>query len=272
MTCDDVDRALSEKPQLPLRAQEHLQSCKRCQELVSALNMPVAVDAPSPATLRHIAEGIATNLRPVRPMAPARFLFGGFVGIFVCVVAFCVYRMGPFAIAVMTPLETTAILSALATSAALLAYSLVHQMVPGSRHRIPPRLLPIGITISLTIAIAVLFQFQHEPNFWANAWPCIRGGTLVGGLTAVPFWLILRLGAVLSPSMTGTATGLFVGLVGTSVLEIHCPNLEAWHILISHLGVALLGALAGLVIGLAAEVTHYAVNSPSSANHRGDLG
>ncbi len=88
----------------------------------------------------------------------------------------------------------------------------------------------------------------------------------------MPFWLVLRRGAVLSPSMTGAATGLLAGLVGTSVLEIHCPNLDAWHILVSHLGVAVLCALAGLIIGLATEVKGYAVDSSLSANPQGDIG
>jgi len=190
----------------------------------------------------------------VRPLAAARHFFRAFVGIFFSIVALGVYRMGAFAIAVMTPLQTAAILSALAISTGLLAYSLVHQIVPGSRHRIPPRPLPVAITILLTIAIALLFQFQHERHFWGNAWGCIRAGTPIGVLAAVPFSLLLRRGAILSASMTGAATGLLAGLVGTTVLEIHCPNLDAWHILVSHLGVAMLCALAGLVMGLAAEV------------------
>ncbi len=268
MNCNDVERALSEESRLPLQAQEHVRSCNRCRELISALNASVAVDPPSPATLGQIVEGITTNLRPVRPVAPAGYFFGALVGIFVSIAALGVYRMGAFAIAVMTPLQTAAILSALAISTGLLAYSLVHQMVPGSRHRIPPRLLPVAITISLTIAIAVLFQFQHERHFWGNAWACIRAGTPIGVLAAVPFWLVLRRGAILSASMTGAATGLLAGLVGTSALEIHCPNLDAWHILVSHLGVAMLCALAGLVIGLAAEVKGYATDSPLSANHK----
>jgi hypothetical protein len=270
MNCDDVAKALSGMAQLPLEALEHVKSCNRCQELVNALNSPVILDAPSPGTIRHIADSIATDLRPVRPMAPTGYFFGGFVGIFVAVVAFFVYRMGPLAIAVMTPLQTIAIVTALAVSTGLLANSLVHQMVPGSRHRISPRLLPAGIGILLTFVIAVLFQFQHEQTFWGHAWPCIRAGTPIGVLATVPFWMILRRGAILSPSMTGATTGLLAGLVGTSVLEIHCPNLDAWHILISHLGVAMLCALAGLIIGLAAEVKGYAFNSLNS-NHKGDL-
>jgi hypothetical protein len=237
-------------------------------ELVRSLNSPVPEDAPSPVTLRNIAEGIATNLRPVRPVAPAGYFFGAFAGIFVSIVALGVYRMGAFAIAVMTPLQTVAILSALAVSTGLLAYSLVHQMVPGSRHRISPRLLPVGVGILLTIAIAVLFQFKQEHNFWALNWACIRAGTPIAVLAAVPFWLMLRRGAIVSPSMTGAAAGLLAGLVGTSVLEIHCPNLDAWHILVSHLGIAMLCALAGLVIGWAAEVKGYGVKSPFSANRK----
>jgi hypothetical protein len=159
MNCADVGKALRE-PLLPLQAREHLQNCKSCQELVSAFNSPVVVDAPSPATLRHIAESIAIDLRAVRPMAPAGYFFGAFMGIFVSIAALAVYRMGAHAIAVMTSLQTGAILGALAVSTGLLTYSVVQQMVPGSRHRIPPRLLPVVITISLTIAIVVLFQFK----------------------------------------------------------------------------------------------------------------
>jgi hypothetical protein len=254
MNCDDVDRALSEESRLPPQAQDHARSCNRCQELIRVLDMPVPTDQPSPATLRQITEGIATNLRPVRPVAPAHYLFGAFVGIFACIVVLGVYRMGACAIAVMTPLQTVAMLGALAVSAGLLAYSLVLQMVPGSRHTIPPRFLPVGITIALTVAVVVLFQFQHERNFWRNGSACIRAGIPLGVLAAVPFWLLLRRGAVLSPSITGAATGLLAGLVGTSVLEIHCPNLDAWHILVSHLGVAMLCALAGLVTGLSVEI------------------
>jgi hypothetical protein len=254
MNCHDVDQALSQGSPLPLQAEEHAGTCNRCQQLLSALNSSVPVDPLSPAALRKIAESLADNLRPVRPLAPARYFVGAFVGIFVFIVALSVYRLGAFAIAVMTPLQTTAILSTLAICTGLLVYSLVNQMVPGSRHRISPALLAVGITILVAMVMAVLFQVQQEENFWGNAWACIRAGTLVGALAAVPFWLVLRRGAILSPRMTGAAAGLLAGLAGTSMLEIHCPILDAWHILLSHLGVAILCALAGLAMGLTAEI------------------
>jgi hypothetical protein len=39
-----------------------------------------------------------------------------------------------------------------------------------------------------------------------------------------------------------------------STLEIHCPNLQAWHILVSHLGVVVLCSIGGLAVGVAAEI------------------
>jgi hypothetical protein len=98
-----------------------------------------------------------------------------------------------------------------------------------------------------------LFRFQAEHHFWANNWACIKAGTPIGALAAVPLWLVLRRGAILSPGLTGAATGLLAGLVGTTALEIHCPNLDVRHILVSHLGVAVIGLIAGLVLGLAVE-------------------
>jgi hypothetical protein len=104
--------------------------------------------------------------------------------------------------------------------------------------------------VTLAVVIAVLFHFHQERNFWARDWACLKTGIPLGAIAAVPFWLVLRRGAILSPAMTGAATGLLAGLVGTSALEIHCPNLHAGHILVSHLGVAVLGAAVGFFTGI----------------------
>jgi hypothetical protein len=246
-------RAFSEKFRLALRAQVHARTCICCQELVHLFDSPVPVAPPSPATLRQIAEAMATNLLPVRPLAQARYLLGAFVGIFVSIVALGVYRLGAFAIPVTTLLQIAAIMSTLAIGTGFLASSVVNQMVPGTHVAVSPKLLLIGITISFMMATALLFQFQQQDNFWSSAWVCVHAATPFAGLAAVLFWLVLRRGAVLSPSMTGAATGLLAGLVGTTVLELHCPILNGWHILASHFGVAILCALGGFVTGLTAE-------------------
>ncbi len=257
MNCRDVDRSLMEHDksvtaQLPAQIQEHLLTCDRCRELVRALN-PVDNDAPTPEILRQLEETLNAELRPVRPLAPTRYLFAAFAAIFFLIVAAGVYRLGAFAISVMSPVQTIAILGALAASAGLLAYSLVHQMAPGTRHRIPPKLLPVAVVGMLAIVMAFLFQFQHERDFWGSGWACLRAGTPLGLLAAVPFWLLLRQGAILSQRVTGAAAGLLAGLVGTTALEIHCPILGAAHILTWHLSVAILGAVIGLAAGFASE-------------------
>ena len=171
------------------------------------------------------------------------------------IVAFGVYYMGAFAIAVMTPLQTAVILAALAVSTGLLAYSLVRQMVPGSLHRISPRMLPVSITILLAIAIAILFQFQHERNFWGNGWPCIRAGTPIGVLAAVPIWLLLRRGMPSSHRASQERQrGYSRGWLGPVCWRFTAPTWMLWHILVSHLGVAILCTLAGLMSGLTVEM------------------
>jgi Negative regulator of sigma F len=255
MNCQDINQAIVEGSASPLppEAEEHLRTCARCRELVGALKLRAPGDVPSPMVLREIERGLVANLRPVRPIAPKGYIFVTMMAIFAVTAVVGLSRLAAFAIAAMTPLQTYAIFGALAISAGLLAYSLVNQMVPGSRYRVPPGRVPFVIMMWLMVSVAVLFPFQQERSFWFSAWVCIRGGTPVAAFAAVPLWLVLRRGEILSPIMTGAATGLLAGLAGTTALEIHCPNLAAWHILASHLGVAVIGAVVGLLVGWALE-------------------
>jgi len=206
-------------------------------------------DEPSADTLSQIERRIVADLQVVRPLMPASYVVA-FAAIFASLLVIAVYSLGA---KVISPLQTSAMLGATAIGTGLLIYSLVPQMVPGSLHRISPRLLPIAILASLMVAVAAVFQFQRDADFWPRAWVCLRAGTPIGFLAAVPFWLVLRRGAILSPTVTGTAAGLLSGLVGTTLLEIHCPNLDALHILVSHLGAAILCSVAGFTLGLRAE-------------------
>jgi hypothetical protein len=94
---------------------------------------------------------------------------------------------------------------------------------------------------------------RDQARFWQRGWMCIQFGFLFALLATAPIWLLLRRGAVLAPRVTGTIAGLLAGLVGTGVLETHCTNLDLAHILVFHLGVAILGALGGFAVGLSSE-------------------
>lgn len=219
----------------------------------SARRMSLDAGSVSQATVREIGRRIAADMRPVRPVAPSHHFFAAFAAILVLMVAIGVYRIGAFALAVLSRWQAGAILGALAGCAGLLAFSLTQQMVPGSRHRIHPNRLPVFIVSSLILVMAISLQPQHENALWTRNWFCLKSGAVLALAAAVPFGLLLRRGAVLSPRSTGATTGLLAGLAGTGMLEIHCPNLDLWHILVAHLGVAVFGATAGFVTGLAIE-------------------
>ena len=264
MNCNDIDEALdvaasggASNPEI----REHLDRCSRCRKLVAAIGSPKFEAFPSTTTLQQIESRLLSDLRPVH-RTRKEYLLTALALVFLCGVAFGVSRIGAFALAVMSPLQAGVMLAAVWGGAALTAHSLVSQIMPGSLHWIRPQILPLAVILSLALATVVLFQFQHERNFWAASWWCIRAGTKYGALAAVPLWLVSRRGAVLSPITTSLAVGLFAGLVGTAVLEIHCPILDAWHILFAHLGVPIfftaLAIAAGLVLDNRAAVAEKA--------------
>jgi hypothetical protein len=58
---------------------------------------------------------------------------------------------------------------------------------------------------------------------------------------------------MLYPKLIGAAAGGLAGLIGLSVLEINCSNLDVFHILVRHRGVVLISSGAGALLGPGAE-------------------
>jgi Negative regulator of sigma F len=257
MTCKDVNQALitAATQCLPLEAEDHLRRCEPCRRLVDAFSEPADDASPSPATLRFIEATIAADFHAVNPIAPGTRLFSVLLAVYVVAAIWGISDPSAF-VKIMRSPQTGMILCALIGSAGLLGYSLIKQMVPGSRHGIPPKFLPFAIMASLIGVIATLFPFHHEDHFWINSWACLRTGGQIALAAAVPIWLVLRRGAVLLPVITAPTAGLFAGLAGSTALEINCPNTAAPHVLIGHLGVGALGAAFGLIVGVIAQERH----------------
>lgn len=268
MNCRDLERIMIEgdisaTSPFPPEAAEHLLTCSRCKGIVGALRMPYGEETGMSAALIRLASGLAADLSPTQPLAPKGFYLTAFVGIFASIVAFGVFREGTRALSAMSLVQILSILGALGACAFLVASSLVSQMVPGSLHRFRPEFLPAAVVVTLSLVAGVLFQFGDGTRFWARGWACLRMGVPFALLAAGPFWVVLRRGAILSPRAAGATTGLLAGLAGTSVLEIHCPNLDLSHILVWHVGVSVLGSLCGLAAGVVAEfLTSSSTESP----------
>ncbi len=137
----------------------------------------------------------------------------------------------------------------MAAGAGLLALSLVRLMAPGSKHAVSPARSSIGVLLSLALVIATVFPSQGESGFVPAGLRCLRTGLACAVPAAVLFWSLLRRGAILSPGLTGTIAGGLAGLVGLMVLEVRCPNLGLYHILVWHWGLTLLAMLGGLALG-----------------------
>jgi hypothetical protein len=128
------------------------------------------------------------------------------------------------------------------------ATKFVHEMIPGSRRWLSPGAI-LGISSAALLGVfALLFQDYQTHHFLSAGIVCL----VVGFLFAIPAgllgWLVLRRGFAVSPVSAGLAAGTLAGLAGVGMLELHCPNFEAAHVLVWHTAVVPLSAAAGALL------------------------
>jgi hypothetical protein len=264
MNCADIDRALARQNTLPpdalsaeaaltAEAGEHVRSCPRCRALLEVLSAPPSGSELRPELARVIAERIGRNLAAVRPLRPAGYYAAGFAAIFLAPIVAGVGILSASGIAGMGHSTIAIVFGGLAVCGGLLAVSLAADMAPGTRRQLPPAALTPGILVVLAAIIWTLFPYQPETNFWVNGAKCLLVGIAFAAPAAALAWGLLRRGALLSPAVSGAAAGLLGGLAGTAVLEIHCPDWNAAHILVAHWGMALTCAACGLLAASRAD-------------------
>jgi len=212
-----------------------------------------APPAVSSALLDRVAASVGSSLRPVRPLPPGWVLVAAQVvacaGIALLgAVAFKltgVQRLGAW--------ERALIFPSLALLMGLAAAVFLGEMVPGSRRRIGPRtLLACGI-LALLALFAYLFRDYRTGHFIARGLTCLSVGMLHAIAAGLAAWLLLRRGFAVNPAAAGLAAGTLAGLCGVTMLELHCANFQALHIMVWHTAVVLLSGLAG---ALAARSAH----------------
>jgi hypothetical protein len=256
MTCREMDTVIgshSGDSTLPPEAARHVVECEGCRLLVNALDKAHNGLEPSAGRLKQIQAAINEGLRPVRPLASSRVYLLAFMLISVAVVAIGSSLLGINGWDALRSIQRITVFTTLTASAFLLAISVVRQMAPGGKHSISPSLLPIGILTPLILVVAVVFQVRHESAFVPDGLACLRTGLTYSIPAALLFWVLLSRGAVLYPKLTGAAAGGLAGLIGLSVLEVKCSNLNVYHILLWHWGVILLCSVGGLSLGAAVE-------------------
>jgi len=259
VTCRDMDDVISSQSGdsvLEPQPAEHLTHCEQCRGLTRLLDKADDGLYPSESLLRRIKAGILGDLKPIRPLAPSRILLFRCAIIFPSVVAVGGFLFGMNGWSTLSVVQRIAVFFTFAASAALLAISMVQLMVPGSRHVFAPAVLLIAILPVLMMVITATFRSQRESAFLASGLRCLKNGLTISIPTAFLLWFILRRGAILYPKLIGAVAGGLAGLAGLSVLEVNCPNLNVFHILIWHEGVVVIGSLGGALLGATVESIH----------------
>jgi hypothetical protein len=258
MNCREVEQLLGTSNTrratlLTPSVRAHIESCSGCQQLARISELPIKEVEMDAGQIDRLQKMIIKELRPVRQLLPSWVFFSAFLLVFAALSYVGVLYLGPIDWFVLMPGQKIAVFSTLAASAGLLAFSLVRQMVPGEKALFRPGLLPVGLFVLLALVVASVFQVRTDPHFLRSGEWCLKAGMPYAIPAAIVFWLILRRGAILSPRVGGATAGMLAGLVSTTVLEVHCPNQNLWHILVWHFGFALLGLAAGLLIAIAGQ-------------------
>jgi hypothetical protein len=212
-------------------------------------------EAPSdvdPALLDRVAASIGSSLRPVRPLPPGWVLTCGLFLTCFTVAVVGAGRLGLSGIQTMNVLERAMIFPVLGILVWLAATACVSEMIPGSKHRVAPSVLLGATCIALLAIFAVLFRDYRTENFVHQGIACLTAGVLFAIPAGILSWLLLRRGFAVNPVAAGIVAGTLAGLAGVTMLELHCPNFEAPHVMLWHIAVIPVSAVAGALVAWAA--------------------
>lgn len=113
-------------------------------------------------------------------------------------------------------------------------------------------LLSIGAAALLGV-FALVFHDYHTTHFLSAGVACLLSGLLLAVPAALLSWLLLRRGFAVNAAAAGFIGGALAGLCGVTMLELHCTNSQALHVLVWHTGVVPVSAALGALVGWALE-------------------
>lgn len=225
---------------------------KKIDEILNqAAHAPHDVDL---ALLDRVAKSIRPSLRPVRPLPPAWVLAGGLALICAAVALAGAARAGFYGIQKLSVLERALIFPALGILVWLGATAAVGQMTPGSRRRAGPGSLLGAGSLALLVVFVVLFHDYRTEHFVSQGIVCLTAGLLHAIPAALASWLLLRRGYAVNPVAAGLVVGTLAGMAGVTMLELHCANFEALHVMLWHTAVMPVSAAAGALLGWAGRL------------------
>ncbi|HVN05625.1 MAG TPA: NrsF family protein [Bryobacteraceae bacterium] len=201
-----------------------------------------------PALLDRVSQSIEPSVQPVRSLPRGRVLAGGMVLLCAAVALAGAARSGFFGFEKLGVLDRVLIFAPIAIFAWLAARGWVSAMIPGSRPGLSPQLLLGAGSLALLAVFALIFHDYRTDHFVAQGVVCLVVGLLHAVPAGIGVWFVLRRGFAVDPVAAGLAAGTLAGLAGVSMLELHCANFQAPHIMVWHTAVIPISAAAGALL------------------------
>lgn len=216
--------------------------------LQSAAQAPHPVE---PALLERVTGAIQASLRRVRPLPPKWILAGGPVLICAAIATAGAAHAGFYGFAKLGLLDRALIFCTLGVLIWAAGMAFVSEMIPGSRRIVTSGTLLLISCVALLGVFVVLFRDYHTEHFISVGLTCLFTGFAFAVPAGLLGWLVLGRGFAVNRIAAGLAAGTLGGLAGVTLLELHCANFEAPHILLWHTAVVPLSAAVGAIIGWA---------------------
>jgi Negative regulator of sigma F len=204
-----------------------------------------------PELLKRITDSIDLPVRPVRPLPPTWALTGGLALICGAVALAAAAAAGFHGIEKLDIAARLLIFSTLGILVSVAGKEFVSQWIPGSRRGLSLGAFLTLVSVVLLGMFALMFRDYRTDHFIAAGIACLRTGLLLAIPTALLNWLLLRGGFAVNPVAAGLVGGALAGLCGVTMLELHCANFQALHVMVWHTAVVPVSAAAGALVGQA---------------------
>ena len=191
----------------------------------------------------------------MRPLPPPLALTGGLALACAVVAVAAAARAGFYGVEKLGLWDPALIFSTLGILVWVTGKELVSQVIPGSRQNFSGIGLLATISASLLGVFTLVFRDYRTDHFLAAGSACLVTGVLLAIPAAILSWLVLRRGFAVNPVAAGLAGGALAGLSGVMMLELHCANFQALHVIVWHIAVVPVSAAAGASAGWALGTT-----------------
>jgi hypothetical protein len=93
-----------------------------------------------------------------------------------------------------------------------------------------------------------MFRDYRTDRFVPQGIACLTAGLLHAIPTALASWWLLRRGFAVNSVAAGLVAGTLAGLAGLTMLELHCANFQALHVMLWHTAVLVVSGAAGALL------------------------